>query len=102
MPLHMTRARKAPATRPPRPDIAAALNRGVNGAAFVRGLAALRGVTVTGNELGGFVAKLSHLTDGKTAPNETTSLLAALYLAGVISNRDNMALHNAYLGQRAG
>ena len=102
MPLHMTRARKAPATRPPRPDIAAAINRGVNVAAFVRGLAALRGVTVTGNELGGFLTTLSHLSDGKTAPDETTNLLAALYLAGVISNRDNMALHNAYLSQRAG
>ena len=100
----MTQARKVTATPsyPARPDIASALNDGVNIAAFVNALAAQRGVTVTGNELGGFPATLSHLSDGKTAPDETTNLLAALYLAGVISNRDNMALHNAYLSQRAG
>jgi hypothetical protein len=99
----MTQAHKITATTscPARPDIASAINSGVDIAAFVRGRAAQRGISVTGNELGGFLATLSHLSDGKTAPDETTNLLAALYLAGVISNRDNMALHNAYLSQRA-
>ncbi len=103
MPLSMTQAHKVTATPscPMRPDIASAINGGVNIAAFVSGLAAQRGISVTGNELGGFLATLSRLSEGKTAPDETISLLVALYVAGVISNRDNMALHNAYLGQRA-
>jgi hypothetical protein len=104
MPIFMTQARKVTATPscPARPDIASAINGGVNIAAFVRGLAAQRGISVTGNALGGFLATLSRVSDGTTAQDETISLLAALYLAGVISNRDNMALHNAYLGQRTG
>lgn len=98
----MTLARNLPPTSPVRPDIASAISSGVNIASFTRDLAQRHGVAFAVNELDLFAAAASRLSDAEVEPDQTADLLVALYRAGAISNRDNMALYDAHLRQKAG
>jgi hypothetical protein len=98
----MNLPRNLPPTSPVRPDIASAITRGINIAVFTRELAQLHGITFVDNEIDHFAAAASRLSDAEVEPDETADLLVALYRAGAISNRDNMALYDAHLRQKAG
>jgi len=97
----MSLARNLAPAGPVRPDIADAITRGADVAAFTRELADRHGVAYQECALDRFAADASRLSDSEVRPDETANLLVALYRAGVISNRDNMALYDAHLRQKA-
>jgi hypothetical protein len=89
----------APPASPISPDIAEAIGGGADIAAYAGQLADLHGVELKDNDLDRFATAASRLSDAQVEPDKTADLLVALYRAGVISNRENMALYDAHLRQ---
>jgi len=96
----MSLARSLPRTSSVRPAVASAINDGTNIAGFARDLAARHGVAFADSALDRFAAAASRLSDAEVQPDATEDLLVALARAGVISTREGLVLHDAYLRQK--
>ena len=81
------------------PEIRKLIETGGNVASFARSMAVKHGLVYVENDLDRFALDAARLADAQVQPDQTADILVTLYRAGVISNRENMALYDLHLRQ---